>query len=198
MKYVKDGNVTPEIKNANVVVLEAGDGGGDGGDTPPGPGGDPVTDLVNGDFESWVSDSEPTGWKSASSASNAELSKSTEARSGNFACIMKAPGSAKKRLASQEITLEPGTYTFSFYAKSTTADVCQTRGGYVPVNTDNSVGSYKYGNYVDINNSDWTLVSYEFTLTSTTTLCLLVMNPKNSSYSVSQDILVDDATLTKQ
>ena len=34
MKYVKDGNVTPEIKNATVEILEAGEGGG-GGDTPP-------------------------------------------------------------------------------------------------------------------------------------------------------------------
>ena len=31
MKYVKSGQVTPEIKNATVVVLE----NGDGGDTPP-------------------------------------------------------------------------------------------------------------------------------------------------------------------
>ena len=30
MKYVKDGVVTPEIKNATVVILEAGDGGGGG------------------------------------------------------------------------------------------------------------------------------------------------------------------------
>ena len=200
MKYVKDGNVTPEIKNANVVVLEAGDGGGDGGDTPPGPGGDTVTDLVNGDFESWVSDSEPTGWKSASPASNATLSKSTEARNGSFACKVGAPGAANKRLATQEITLEAGTYTFSYYAKSTTTSVCQTKGGYVHVNDDGTItDSYQYSkDYANINNSDWTLVSYEFTLTSTTKLCLLVMNPKNSSYSVSQDILVDDATLTKQ
>ncbi|MBQ9560133.1 MAG: hypothetical protein IJV08_09135, partial [Bacteroidaceae bacterium] len=31
MKYVKDGNVTPEIKNANVEILENGEGGGGGG-----------------------------------------------------------------------------------------------------------------------------------------------------------------------
>jgi hypothetical protein len=39
LKYVKDGNVTPEIKNANVEILEGGgdDGGsGGGGDTPEG------------------------------------------------------------------------------------------------------------------------------------------------------------------
>ena len=196
LKYVNNsGQVTPEIKNADVTILEQGDDGG-GGDTP-GPGGDDVTELVNGGFEEWVSNSEPVGWKSTSSASNATLSKSTEARNGSFACQIAAPGSQNKRLATQEITLEAGKYTFSFYAKSTTANACQTRPGYVPVN-EGSVGTYKYGDYVDINNNEWTLVTYDFTLDSTTTLCLVVMNPKNSNYSVSQDILIDDATLVKK
>ena len=194
MKYVKSGQVTPEIKNADVVILEqASDDGGD----DPNPGGDDVTELVNGGFEEWVSDSEPKGWKSASSASNATLSKSTDARNGSFACQIAAPGTQNKRLATQEITLEAGSYTFSFYAKSTSADVCQTRAGFVPVN-ETAVGVYKYGDFVDINNNGWTLVSYDITLESTTTLCLLIMNPKNSSYSVSQDILIDDATLVKK
>ena len=194
MKYVKSGQVTPEIKNADVVILEQG--GDDGGDDPT-PGGDDVTELVNGGFEEWVSDSEPKGWKSASSASSATLSKSTDARNGSFACQIAAPGTQNKRLATQEITLEAGSYTFSFYAKSTSADVCQTRAGFVPVN-ETAVGTYKYGDFVDINNNGWTLVSYDITLESTTTLCLLIMNPKNSSYSVSQDILIDDATLVKK
>jgi hypothetical protein len=194
MKYVKSGQVTPEIKNADVVILEQG--GDDGGDDPN-PGGDDVTELVNGGFEEWVSDSEPKGWKSASSASNATLSKSTDARNGSFACQIAAPGSANKRLATQEMTLEAGSYTFSFYAKSSSADVCQTKAGYVPVN-ETAVGTYKYGDLVDLNNNGWTLVTYDFTLESTTRLCLLVMNPKNSSDSVSQDILIDDATLVKK
>ena len=206
-KYVKNGAVTPEIQNATVVILEQGDGGqgGQGGDDPtPGPSGDPVTDLVNGDFEEWVSASEPLGWKSASTASNATLSQDQEARSGNYSCRVVAPGSTNKRLATQEITLEAGTYTFSYYAKATTGDVCQTRPGYVPINADGSVGAYMYPKegttniFFDINNNEWTPVSFEFTLTETTTLCLIVMNPKNSTYSVSQDILVDDATLVKQ
>jgi hypothetical protein len=196
-KYVNSstGVMTPEIKNADVVILEAGDGGG--GQGGQGGGGETVSDLVNGDFESWVSDTEPTGWKSASTASNATLGKSTESRNGSFACLVGAPGDQNKRLATQEMTLEAGSYTFSFYAKSTKSDVCQSRGGYVPV-TDGAVGSYKYGDYINIANTGWTLVSYDFELKATTTLCLLVMNPKNSSYSVSQDILVDDATLVKK
>ena len=197
MKYVKGTDVTPEIKNADVVILE--DGGGVEPGPGPEPGGDPVTDLVNGNFENWDNASQPTGWKSACSASNAELAQSTDARSGSYACVVKAPGTTNKRLATQEMTLEAGTYTFSYYAKSTTANPSQTRGGYVPVNANGSVGTYQYSKtYADLNNNDWTLVSYDFTLESATTICLIVMNPKDSSYSVSQDILVDDATLVKK
>ena len=104
---------------------------------------------------------------------------------------------ANKRLASQEMTLEAGTYNFSFYAKATTADAAQTRPGYVPV-ADGKVGSYTYGDYVNINNDGWTLVSYNFTLETTTTVCLVVMNPKKSNYSSGKDLLIDDATLTKK
>jgi len=193
-KYVRNGNVIPEMKNAGVVILEEGsdDGNQGGGDDTK-----PTTELVNGGFEEWVSDTEATGWKSASSASTAELEKSTEARSGSYACIVKAPGTANKRLATQEITLAAGSYTFSFYAKATTADACQSRGGYVPV-TDGVVTTYRYGGFVNINNTEWTLVSYEFELTEETTVCLVVMNPKNSNYSVSQDVLIDDAELIKK
>jgi len=207
-KYVKASDVIPEMQNATVVILEEGDGGqgGDGGDTP-GPGGDVLTDLVNGGFEEWVSDEEPVGWKSASSASNATLSKSGDARSGEFACSV-LPGTDKTknvRLASQELTLEAGTYTFSFYAKATTPEVCQTRPGYVPVKADGSVGSYFYPKegttnlYFDINNNEWTLVSFEFTLDSKSVVCLVVMNPKETAGKhVSQSILIDDATLVKK
>ena len=200
MKYVNNsGVVTPEIKNADVVILEDGDGG-QGEDPTPGPGGETVSDLVNGDFESWASDSEPTGWKSASTASSATLSKSTEARNGSFACKIMAPGTTNKRLATQEITLAAGSYTFSYYAKSTSTEKCQTKGGYVHVNDDNTItDSYQYSkSYSDINNTSWTLVTYDFELTSATKLCFVIMNPKNSSYSVSQDILIDDATLVKK
>ena len=182
MKYVKGTDVTPEIKNADVVILE--DGGGVEPGPGPEPGGDPVTDLVNGNFENWDNASQPTAWKSASTASSAELAQSTDAHGGSYACIVKAPGTMNKRLATQEMTLEAGTYTFSFYAKSTTADVSQTRGGYVIlVNGEAPSNGYHYGGYTDLNNNGWTHISYDFTLESETTVCLLVMNPKNSDKS---------------
>ena len=184
------------------MILE--DGGGDEPGPGPEPGGDPVTDLVNGNFENWDNASQPTGWKSASTASSSELSQSTDAHGGSYSCKITAAKTvspdkaANQRLATQEITLEAGTYTFSYYAKATTGEACQTRPGFVPVTSESKVGTYKYGDYVNINNSAWTLVSYDFTLESATTICLIVMNPKDSSYSVSQDILVDDATLVKK
>ena len=152
-------------------------------------------DLTNGDFESWT-DGEPNGWKSASTASNATLTQSTDAHSGSFSCNVNGDASVNKRLASQEMTLPAGTYTFSFWAKATTEEKSQARPGYVPI-IDGSAGTYTYGEYVNLSTT-WQQISYTFTLDAETTVCLLVMNPKTSDYSSGKDILVDDATLTSK
>lgn len=180
-----------EVLNAYFVSIEGGggNGGGNGG------GGSTTTTLTNGNFETWA-DGLPTGWKSASSASNATLSQSTDAHGGSYSVNVNGNESSNKRLASQEITLTAGTYTFSFYVKATTSDAAQARPGYVPV-TDGTAGSYTYGDYANLT-TNWTQVSYEFTLNADATVCLVVMNPKKSNYSSGKDILVDDATLTKK
>ena len=183
-KYVKNGKVTPEInQSSEIVTITKASGGGN-------------TLLTNGDFEAWA-DGQPTGWKSASTASNASLSQSTDAHGGKYSVKVAGDEGSNKRLASQEITLPAGTYTFSFYAKATTADAAQVRPGNVPV-ADGKVGSYAYGDYANINNNGWTQVTYEFTLSAETVVCLVVMNPKKSSYSAGKDVLIDDATLTKK
>ena len=204
-KVVNYKGNTPEFvtKKNWLVSISKSTGGGDTPEPPtPGPGGDTVTDLVNGDFESWVSDTEPTGWLGSESAApgNAIISKSDNAHGGSFSCLVGAPGSANKRLASQKMTLEAGSYTFSFYAKSTTDAVCQARGGYaVYTNGEVSSSGYHYSSYTDINSNTWTLVSYDITLTATTELSLIVMNPKETAgKTISQDILIDDATLVKK
>ena len=186
-----------EVTNAYFVSIEGGDtpGGGGGGDTPGG-GGTTVTSLTNGDFEAW-SGNQPTGWKSASTASSATLAQSTDAHGGSYSVNVNGKESSNVRLASQEITLSAGTYVFSFYAKATTSDASQVRPGYVPV-ADGKVGSYAYGNYATLSNTSWTQVTHEFTLDAETTVCLVVMNPKKSDYSTGKDVLVDDATLTKK
>ena len=193
-----DFNGKIEVLNAYFVSIEGGSdngGGNNGGGNNGGGGGSAVTSLTNGDFETWA-DGLPTGWKSASSASSATLSQSTDAHGGSFSVNVNGNEGSNKRLASQEISLTAGTYTFSFYVKATTADVAQARPGYVPV-TDGTAGSYVYGDYVNLT-TEWTLVSYEFTLAADATVCLVVMNPKKSNYSSGKDILIDDATLTKK
>ena len=183
-KYVKNGKVTPEInQSSEIVTITKASGGGN-------------ALLTNGDFEAWA-DGQPTGWKSASTASNASLSQSTDAHGGKYSVKVAGDEGSNKRLASQEITLPAGTYTFSFYAKATTADAAQVRPGNVPV-AEGKVGSYAYGDYANINNNGWTQVTYEFTLNAETVVCLVVMNPKKSSYSAGKDVLIDDATLTKK
>ena len=189
---------TSEFARGNYIVSLKSNGGGDntGGGGSDNTGGSTATSLTNGDFETWA-EGLPTGWKSASTASSATLTQSTDARGGSYSVNVNGKESSNVRLGSQEITLAAGTYVFSFYAKATTADASQVRPGYVPV-ADGKVGTYMYGDYANVNNNGWTLVSYEFTLSSETTVCLLVMNPKKSSYSAGKDVLVDDATLVKK
>ena len=175
-----------EVLNAYLVSV--------GGDNNDNGGNGDATLLTNGNFETWA-EGLPTGWKSASTASSATLEQSTDAHGGSYSVNVKGNESSNKRLASQEITLEAGTYTFSFWAKATTSDVSQARPGYVPV-TEGTAGSYSYGDYATLSTS-WQQISYEFTLSAQTTICLVVMNPKKSNYSSGKDILIDDATLTK-
>lgn len=181
------------LVSVNGQAPEVDDGTSSGGGS--GDSGSTATALENGNFETWA-DGLPTGWKSASSASSATLAQSTDAHGGNYSCNVNGNESQNKRLASQEIKLAAGTYTFSFWIKATTSDVAQARPGYVPVN-DGTAGSYQYGDYANLSTS-WQQVSYDFTLEAETTVCLVVMNPKKSNYSSGKDILIDDATLTKK
>lgn len=158
-------------------------------------GSDPLIQLTNGDFEIWE-DGLPTGWKSASTASSATLTQSTDAHSGSYSVNVKGEESLNKRLASQEINLDADTYVFSFWVKPTTSDPAQVRPGYVTV-VDGKAGNYKYGTYETLN-SGWQQVSMEFTLEADATICLVVMNPKKSNYSSGKDVLIDDAMLTRK
>lgn len=165
--------------------------GGDTPDTPVTPTGENL--LPNGDFETWTGGtSTPDGWKSASTASSATLSQSTDAHGGTYSVKVGGSTSANKRLGSAELTLKAGTYSLTFFAKAATADGGSVRPGYVPV-TDGKAGTYVYGDYTnDLSNSAWTEVNHTFTLAEQATVCIVVMNPK----SPGADVLIDDLTLT--
>ena len=173
--------------------------GGDntGGDNTGGDGTTPDEGslLSNGTFESW-SGGLPVNWKTASTAGNATLKQSTDAHSGQYSVSVGYVTSSNKRLGYKETELEAGKYVFSFWAKATKGGNSQTRPGYVPVK-NGTVGTYVYGDYANLT-TGWTQVSYTFELSEKTTVCLVIMNPKNSNYSESQDILIDDAKLVKQ
>lgn len=159
-----------------------------GNDNPPATEGKNL--LTNGGFETW-NDGICEGWVSTTSASSANVtSQSTEAHSGTSAILLKGNEKQNKRLASKEYTLKAGNYTMKFFVKGK-GQVCP---GYVPV-TNGSVGSYVYGKYTPTTD-EWTEVSHNFTLETTTTLNLVVMNPKTSSYAAASDKLIDDFSLT--
>jgi hypothetical protein len=190
---------TPETaaSKAYLVSINGTTEGGNttGGDDSGNTGTESEITLANANFEAWTDDATPEGWKSTNTASNATLAKSTDAHGRSFSVSVTAVEDKNMRLASKEIALKAGTYTFSYYAKGTKADKTQTRGGYAY--PDGTSVKYTYNSsFTDLNNETWTLVSYEFTLSENTTINLVVMNPKKSSYVTSQDILVDDAKLT--
>lgn len=190
-----NGNI--EVTDAYFVSCEGG-----GTPTPPTPP-DPVegkklSEFKNGGFETWVDDKTPELWKSSTSASSATLAKSTDAHSGSYAVQVQGATSGNKRLASTELALEAGTYTYSFYAKGDGV-AAAVASGYVPV-TSSGVGNYEYVKdgtkvvYTDVTPAEWTKISGTFTLTAATTVNLVIMNSKNPGGTV----LIDDYTITKQ
>lgn len=162
---------------------------GEGGDTPtPTPSGSNL--ITNGDFEAWDGNV-PTNWDGK--AGGATLSQSTDKHSGSYAVNI-AGAATNKRISYTQITLKAGTYNIKFYAKAAEADGASVRPGYVAIKDDGSVDSqnYKYGNYVnDIKASEWTEVTHSFTLDAQTTICLVIMNPKDKGA-----VLIDDYELT--
>ena len=170
------------------------EGGNEAGDV------DLPTTLSNGSFETWT-DGVADGWKSASTASNGTVTQSAEAHSGTSAAML-ANAKTNKRLASSEIALEAGTYTFSFYVKSASSEISGSlKPGYVPVTKEGesySVGTYVYGSQVNSITTDWTQISFEFTLNENAIVCLLVMNTKSTDTNTYADLIIDDASLTKK
>ena len=198
IKFYEKSEMAQGNKLISLNGKKAEEGGGEekpgGGEvTPPAPTGDNL--LANGNCETWDGTT-PVNWKTTSKAGNASLKQSTDAHGGSYSISVGFNASQNKRLGYKEITLKAGSYKFSFYAKSTTADASQCRPGYVVVTDGVADKTYNYREaYEPLNNSTWTLVSYEFTLTETKTICLVVMNPKTTAYATAQDILVDDASL---
>lgn len=150
--------------------------------------------LENGGFETWK-DGVATNWQSSNSASSAKVSQSTDARTGEFAVLVKGETKSNKRLAYKELGLKAGTYKMSFYAKGG-----QVRPGYA-ISVNGSIdgnNGYKYGSYAALSATEWTLVEHEFTLEAPTTVNIVVMNPKDNNKKgyKATDAIIDDFSLT--
>ena len=203
MKYVNKntGAVTPEIKNASVVILEeGGDDPSGGGDNPtPGddPTGDPLANFTNGGFETW-SDGVPAGWTTTSTICNATLSQDRDSHSGDYAVRVAGDSKNNKRLGCTEMTLPAGTYNCSFWVKSASGDAASICPGHAVAG---STITYVYDKGTDGKNryindvaSTWQQVTYSFTLDAEKKVSVIIMNSKTPGI----DILVDDFTITKQ
>ena len=188
---------TPETVSGKAFVESIVKGEG-GGDTPG--GGEEVIggSAENGDFETW-SGSTPAHWTTKSTAGNATLSQSTDAHGGKYSVKVGGTTSSNKRLGREEMNLEAGSYTMTFWVKAATATKGSVIPGYVPVK-DGNVGSYVYrqvdgkNSYEnDITNSEWRKVTYTFDLAETGIYSLVIMNSKTTG----SDVLIDDFVLMK-
>ena len=158
-------------------------------DTPVVPSGDNL--LVNGSFEDWSGDI-PVGI-GGGSWHNADISQSTDARTGNYSIAVEGNKTKNVRLATKTYVLAAGTYTFSVYVKSNGVEAGHCRLGYVPV-TDGVAGQYKYETAAaSAVTEEWAPRVYEFTLTEQTEVAFVVMNHKDGNGA---SFLVDDASLT--
>lgn len=147
--------------------------------------------LSNAGFEEW-NDGKPTHWVTTSTAGNATVSQSTDARTGTYS-VQVATNKSNKRLGYEEMVLKAGTYSFEAYVK-TVEGTAKPKIGYAVFNEDGSLdgGSYFYSeNVVEVSNADWVQLVSTFTLEADTKLCLVIQVPKNSP-----EVLIDDASLT--
>ena len=193
MKFTdKNGNDIMEVdKTSSIVKIE---GEGTGGEVKPDPKPDPTPGEVatgeNGGFENWT-DSKPTNWNT-NSAGNASLTKSEDAHSGKYSVQVAGTSNTNKRLGYKEMSLKAGKYTIKFYAKAATATGAAVCPGHVAVN-DGTVDSQHYNynkQYVNVTNTEWTLVEQEITIEKDGTYSIVIMNAKNPGAAV----LIDDFT----
>lgn len=196
MKFTdKNGNDIMEVDKTSSIVKIEGEGTG-GGEVKPDPKPDPNPGEVatgdNGGFENWT-DSKPTNWNT-NSAGNASLTKSEDAHSGKYSVQVAGTNNANKRLGYKEMSLKAGKYTIRFYAKAATATGAAVCPGHVAVN-NGTVDSQNYNytkQYVNVTNTEWTLVEQEITIEKDGTYSIVIMNAKKPGAAV----LIDDFTFS--
>lgn len=166
--------------------------------------------LNNGGFEQWNGE-ELTDWLITTSGantagSNVAVAQTTDKHSGTYAVAITnltadKTGNDQKngRLASKELKLKAGTYTYSIYLKAADATGAAARIGHVAIGSNGKPGTYTYGNNEsglnapDTLTNAWLKKTYEFTLKEAATICLTIMHSKNA---IDKTVIADDASLT--
>lgn len=143
--------------------------------------------ITNGGFESWT-DGVCDGWKSTTSASNCDITQSTDAHSGNSSVQIPEGKKNNNRLGSKEYRLKAGTYSMKAYVKG--AGTVQI--GYVPV-ANYAVLNYAYSTKVTTKADGWTEVTKEFTLDKDTKVNFVLLNTIKTG-----EKLVDDFSVTTE
>ena len=170
------------------------------GEEPENPGEEPETPVVptegnileNYSFEEW-NGSNPTAWGEGNIGHKSTISQSTEAYDGNYAIVVNG-STQNMRLASKSYILPAGTYTIAAYIKQSGSTAGAFKLGYGIIKDGAIANSdYKYQTNATTVTSEWTLYTYEFTLSQETTIAALVMNSKVGNGAA---ILVDNVTIT--
>ena len=189
-KYTIDGEASEEPETPETPEEPETPDTPDTPDTPAVPTEGNI--LENGSFEEW-NGSNPTAWGEGNIGHKSTISQSTEAYDGNYAVVVNG-STQNMRLASQSYTLPAGTYTLSAYIKQSGSAAGAFKLGYGIIK-DGAIGNsdYKYQTNATTVTGEWTLYTYEFTLTEETLITALVMNSKTGGGNA---ILVDNVTIT--
>lgn len=183
---------TPETNQGGKLISVNGKTSIEGGSETPDTPSTGDTTTPNGDFETWV-DGKPNNWKTASTACNATLTKSTDAHNGKYSVKVGGSTTANKRLGYKEMELKAGTYKIKYYVKAATETGASVQSGFVDITAEGKAGNYVYSGYINnIPNTKWTLVEQELVIPSDGKYCIVIMNAKKPG----GDVLIDDLTLT--
>ena len=155
-------------------------------------------EFTNGGFEEWNANvTIPIGWQDDTQKGNAILSRSEDCQSQPYAVSIAGVALGERRMASQALYFEPGTYAGTFSAKAATQAGAHVQAGYCPesatgtiYDTDATGGTRR----IELTNENWQEISYSFTIEEGTLASLVIAIPTGSK---DKAVLVDDVRLTK-
>ena len=160
-------------------------------------------DFTNGDFSGWdAAGVKPMGWQDDTSKGNATLSRSEDCLSQPYAVSIAGVALGERRMASQMMYFDPGTYTCTFSAKAATQAGARVQAGYWPqtasatiwdTESDPTGAPTTTTKRTDLTDS-WQEISFTFVIEEGVPASLVIGVPTGSK---DKAVLVDDVTLSK-